>query len=178
MRAAVAAADVEADPAAVEVPAHGLARVALLREVRLVHILDAEHLAVHSLAHELMVEGALAAGAVDEREVSADVRGARNAHLAATLLPEEEFKQALCVPQRQGSLVVVRTKDPAPVIGDAAVRPLQGYREVSRGRVIRYDGLVRAIPQCRRKEEWVEWRRKKGNNLLHERRAMFGVGFG
>ena len=74
---AVAGAEVEADAAAVQVPAERRGGLALLRSGVEGGALDRHGPAVDALAHEVVVEGARAFGRVDAAQVFGDARLAR-----------------------------------------------------------------------------------------------------
>jgi hypothetical protein len=123
---AVGGPEVEADPTAFQMAAQGLTLLPGGRGVPGVAGHHGERLVVDVLAHEVVVEGALAVGGVGLADVLANGPGAPDPGLPAAPLPEQELEDPLGVDQvGLGPGVAVR-EDPGLEAGDGAFGTLEG----------------------------------------------------
>ena len=143
----VAAADVEADPAALEVAAHREPRVAFLRELLGGDGLDAERPAVDLVPHERMVEFPVPAGSVDGRQVARDLRRPRDTDRASAPLPQQELEESLGVAEAERRLGMSGAQDAALVAGDPAVWPFKDNDHHARPGICGHDRTVGAVPE-------------------------------
>ena len=151
---AVGAAEVEADPAAVEVAAEGL--LGLAHGWELLHRLDPDRLPEHAAAHEVAVEGAEALLGVGLREHARDGIAALDQDRAAALLPQQELDQPLDVLAVERGVRRGRGQD-ARLVGERGpVLPDERDPQVHGAPRGAHPRVVRAVPQDGGKEVGVE----------------------
>ena len=143
-RLAVAAAEVEADPAALQVPSERPLR--LLRARQRARRPDLDRRAEHAPAEEVAVEGARALRGVERPERASDGRGAAHEDRRAALLPQQELDQALDVAAVERRVRRALRQDPRLVREDGPVLPQERQPERNTARPS-HRGVVRASPQ-------------------------------
>jgi hypothetical protein len=163
---AVAAAEVEADAAAVQMTAQRAGGLDRLRKFDGGYLHEFEGASVDAPAHVIEVPGALALGSVDSPQQGNRPRVAGEIHAPAALLPEQEFEQAVQVQPVEGDVVPLVREDAGAVGGAGAVAALQAQAELGAG-----GGGCRAIgpiPEHRGKVAGVEHGGNQGKGSLHK----------
>ena len=151
---AVGAAEVEADPAAVEVASEGLRRLAHGRE--LLRRLDPDRLPEHAATHQVPVERAEALLPVRGGEHARHRVAALDQDRAAALLPEQELDQPLDVLAVERGVRRGRGQD-ARLVGERGPVPAdERYPQVHGAPRGAHPRVVRAVPQHGGKEVGVE----------------------
>ena len=167
---AVGAAEVEADPAAVEVAAEFDADLPggggrLERAV-----LDRELPVVDPPAHHVVIEGAFAAGGVGAPERVTDPGAAADGEFPAAPRPEQEFDDPLDVAEVEFEVLFRIRLNHRVEAGTGAVGALQHEREFDRCAGRRRQTAEFAVPQRGGHEARIEFRQVPGRNrkVLHD----------
>src|SRR5579871_1343320 len=164
----IAGAQIEADPAAVQVPSQRCHGFSLTRQAVKLYMFDDHGPPVYALAHELEIERAAARLRIDTTQVCRDTRIAANRDAIAALLPQQEFQQPFGVPLVPSGILAFMRQHRRPKYRRRAVRAFE--RDAERRGLTALFGLrlERAIPQrCRhefRIQDWTEFRRNSCQN--------------
>ena len=160
---AIAAAQVEADAASLEMPAHRHSGLDRRRQRFEGRRLDRKPAAKDFRAHERVIEGPRARRAVDFRKRGSNVVGTGHEHLWTALHPEEKFQQSLRIDQRECRRRMACRQDAAIMAKHRAIRSHEHEREGAGAGILRHERRVGATPQ------------RGGHKLRIERWSHFGV---
>jgi len=165
---AVGAAEVEADPAAVEMSAELEPDLLRRRGLRIGTAGHGERVIVDFFADHGVIEFPRAVGRVNLRQLVDQFRSSSHGQLPAAARPEQELDDALDIAQGERRIVRRVRQNPGVEPRNAAVGPLHAERQVAAPGYRCGQPGVFPVPERRRDESRVELRHAFHHNINHE----------